>query len=98
MSNTAGEMRGRTSQHSAAGRDLNGGNASAIQHDEPITVCAAQHARILGKRRDDVFNKLFFVGEVRFVERDIHAVAAEEPDTQHRCRHVMQTSPAAIAA
>jgi hypothetical protein len=91
-------IRGRPSQDSAAGCDLNRSNAPAIQHEEPITVCAAQHAGILGKRRDDVVNKLFFVGEVRFIERDVHAVAAEEPDTQHHCRHVMQPRPAAIAA
>ena len=66
--------RWRASQHSATRRDLNGGDASAVKHDEPITVSTSQRARILGKCRDDVFNELVFVGDVGFVVRDIHAV------------------------
>ena len=91
-------MRWRLSQHSAARRNLNCSDAPAVQHDEPATVFAAQHARILGKRRDDVFDELVFIGRVGLVVRNIHAIAADEPDTQHRSRHVVQASPAARLA
>jgi hypothetical protein len=68
---------GRLLQHGAARCHLDRGDASAVKHDEPIAVFAAQHARILGKRRDDLFNELFLVGDRGFVVRDVHAVAAE---------------------
>jgi hypothetical protein len=83
----------RPSQHSAARCDLNCGDTAAVEHDEPISVSAAQHARIFGERRDDVFNKLVLVGDVGFVVGDVYAVTTDEPDTQHRGRHVVETSP-----
>jgi len=49
------------SQHSAARRDFNRGDAPAVEQDEPITVFTAQHSRILGKCRDHMFNKLVLV-------------------------------------
>ena len=82
-------MRCRPSQHSAAGCDLNRSNAPAVEHDESITVFAAQHARILGKRRDDVFYDLIFVGDVGLFVRDIDAVAGDESDPQYCGRHVV---------
>jgi hypothetical protein len=38
-----------------------------------------------------MFHKLIFVGGCGFVVRDVHAIATDEPDTQHRSRHVIET-------
>jgi hypothetical protein len=54
-------------------------------------VFGTQRARVVGKRRDDVLEELVFVDDVRFVVRDVHSVAADEPYAQHRSRHVVET-------
>lgn len=75
-----------------ARRNFDRCDASAVEYDEPITVFGAQHSRILRQCRDHVFHKLVLVGDVRFVVRDVHAVAADEPDAQHRSCHVVEAS------
>src|SRR5688572_30207556 len=67
-------------QHSTARRNFDRCDTSAIEYDEPITVFSTQLSRILRQCRDHVFHELILVGEVRVVVRDVHAVAADEPD------------------
>ena len=81
---------GRLSQHCAARRNFNGSDASGVEHYEPITVLTAQYPRVVGKYGDDVFNKLCFIGDAGFVVRDVHAVSTDQPDAQHRSRHVVK--------
>ena len=78
------------SQHSPARRHLDRCDATAVQHHEPIAVSGAQHAGILGEHRDDVLHEVGIVDDVWFVVREIHPIAAQQSDTHHRGRHVVE--------
>ena len=69
----------RRSQDRAAWGHLDGGNASAEKHHEPITVLAAKNTTIIGEGRDGVFDDLR-LNRVRLCVGDIHSVAADQPD------------------
>lgn len=75
----------------AAGRDFNRGNAPCVQHQEPIAVSTAEHARILRKGADDVVDDLAYTPRTAVVVRHVHAVAANEPDTKHKPFHASQS-------
>ena len=70
-----------------AGRDLDGGNTPCVQHQEPVTVPAAQHAGLLRERRDDVVDDLALAPRIAVVVDDVHAVAADEADAEHQAFH-----------
>lgn len=79
-----------SSDHGAAWRDLDRRDTAAVEHDEPIAVFRAQRAGTLSQCRHHVFQQLVLAGYARFVDGDVHAVAAYEPYTQHCGRHVMK--------
>jgi len=79
--------RHRRSQDRAARRHLNGGNPPAVQHHEPVTMPAAKHTGILGKRRNDLLDDLVYVDGVGLFVRDVHVIAASQPDAQHNLCH-----------
>jgi hypothetical protein len=58
---------GLDSQDCAAWRHLDGGNAPAIEHHEPVTMPGARHARLLRKRFDDSLDDLVLVDSVVFM-------------------------------
>jgi hypothetical protein len=75
------------SENRAARPHLDGGNAPAEQHDEPIAVVDAKEAGVLGKRRDDMLRDLVRVVRVGFLVPDVQVIAADEPDAQHDSCH-----------
>jgi hypothetical protein len=75
------------SQDGAARRYLKGGNAPAVQHQEPVTVPAAQCPAILRKGRDDVLKDLVRVEGAGFLVRNVQVIATSEPDAQHNLCH-----------
>jgi hypothetical protein len=79
--------RGCRSENRAARCHLNGGDAPAEKHDEPVTVAGAKQAGVLGKRRDDMLGDLVRVGRVGFVVLDVQMIPADEPHAQHNSRH-----------
>ena len=66
---------------------LKGGNAPAVQHQEPITVPAAQCTGVLRKGRDDVLKDLVCGEGAGFLVRDVQMFATGEPDAQHNLCH-----------
>src|SRR5918994_518293 len=98
-----GPVVGLSSQDGAARCQLDGGNAPAVQRYQPATMSAAEHSRVLGQDRDDVFDDVADVDRVGFVVLDVEVVSAGEPDAQHDCGHrhslrpsTSTTSPTAI--
>jgi hypothetical protein len=80
-----------------ARRHLNGSDAPAVEHYESVTVLGAKHTGILGKGGDDVLNELVVVDGVGLLVREVHTIAANEPDAQHYRRHGLETRRAARA-
>ena len=80
-------QRRRRSQDRAAWRHLNGGNTPAVQHHEPVTMSAAKHTRIVGKRGDDLLDDVSSVDGVGLVVGDVHVIAAGQPHAQHNRGH-----------
>ena len=78
---------GCQSEDRAARCHLNGGDAPAEQHDEPVTVAGANQAGVVGKRRDDMLGDLVRVGRAGFLVPDVQVIAPDEPDAQHNSRH-----------
>lgn len=78
-------------EDSAAGRDFHRGNTPCVQHKEPIAVSAAEHAGDLRKCVDDVVDGVAFTSGAAIVVRDIHAAAANQPDTKHKPFHASHT-------
>ena len=66
---------GRGLQDRAARSYLDGGDAPAVEHDEPVAVLAAQCPAIFCQGRDDVFRDLVR-GSVLVAVGDIYVVAA----------------------
>src|SRR5512147_693030 len=63
----------------ATRRHLNGGNAAAVQGDQPVPVLAAKHAGVRGQRRDGAVNDLL-LASVGVAVDDISLIAADESD------------------
>ncbi len=63
------------------------GNASAVEHDEPIAVPAAKHTGVLSERGDDMLDDLAFIGDLWFLVGDVHSVPSDEPYAQHYGGH-----------
>jgi hypothetical protein len=70
------------SQDRAARRYLNGGNASAIEHQEPVTMAGAKHARVFCKCFDDSLDGFVLVAGIVLI-LDVELVTAHESDSQH---------------
>lgn len=79
---------GRRLEDRATRRDLHGGNAPCVQHQEPIAVSAAQHAGLFRQRGDDVVDDLVFADRIGLLVGDIHVVTADQSDTKHDALHV----------
>jgi len=75
------------SQDRTARRHLDGGNATPVQDDEPVTVSGLKDTGVLRKRGDDVPDDLVDVLRVGFLVGDVHVFASGEPDAQHDLRH-----------
>jgi len=54
----------RNSQDCAAWRHLHGGNASPIEHDEPVAMPGAKHASVSRKCFDDSLDYLVLINLV----------------------------------
>lgn len=67
------------SQDRAAWRYLNSGNASAIEHQEPVTMAGAKHARVFCKCFDDSLDGFVFVAGIVLIP-DVELVTAHESD------------------
>ena len=78
-------------QDRAAGCDFHRGNTPCVQHQEPIAVSTPEYAGVLRKCVDDVVDGLALARRIAVVVRDINAVPADEPDTQHKPFHVSHT-------
>jgi len=63
------------SQDRAAWRYLNGGNASAKEHQEPVTMTGAKHARVFCKCFDDSLDGFVFVAGIVLIP-DVELVTA----------------------
>ena len=74
-------MPGQSEDRAARGH-LNGCDAPAEQHDEPVTVAGAKQAGVLGERRDDMLGDLVRVGRAGFLVPDVQLIAADEPDAK----------------
>lgn len=74
-----------------AGRDFDGRDTPCVQHQKPVAVSTPQHAGTLRQRRDDVVDDLALAPRIAVVVRDVHAVAADEADTEHKAFHVSDT-------
>jgi hypothetical protein len=77
---------GLDSQDCTAWRHLDGGNAPAIQHHEPVTMAGAKHARLFRKRFNDSLDDLVLVDRVVFIP-DVELVTTHESDPQHYLYH-----------
>jgi hypothetical protein len=67
------------SEDCAAWCHLDGGNAPAIEHHEPVTMAGAKHARVLRKRLDDSSDDLVLVERVVLIA-NVELVTADESD------------------
>jgi hypothetical protein len=74
------------SQDGTAWRHLDGGNAPAIEHYEPVTMARAKHTRVLRKRFDDSFDDLVLI-DLMVLIPEIESVTAHEPDPQNNLSH-----------
>ncbi len=73
-------------QHRAARGHFNRGDATSEQDNESPVVSGAEHAGLLGERRDDMICDLFFSDAFRTLERHVDAFAADESYPQlYRC-------------
>ena len=77
---------GRDSEDCAAWRHLDGGNAPAIEHHEPVTMAGAKHAGRFRERFDDSLDDLVLVDRV-LLTPDVELVATHESDPQHYLYH-----------
>ena len=59
----------------------------AEQHDKPLTMAGAKHARVVGKRRNDMPSDLVRAGRAGFLVPDVQVIAADQPDAQHNPCH-----------
>jgi hypothetical protein len=64
-------------QDRAARCDFHGGNAPREEHQKPIAVPAAQHARIFRERGGDVVDDLVFAARTGLLIGQIQVVTAE---------------------
>ena len=87
--NSGWNDRGRL-QDRATRRDFHHGNTPCVQHDEPVAVSAAQHPGILSQYGADVVDNLGCGARIGILVRDIHAVAASQPDTKHDAFHASE--------
>jgi hypothetical protein len=76
-----------TSQDCTAWRYLDGGNPSAIENHEPLTMSGAKHASVRRKYLDDFFDDLVLVDHVVLI-RDVELAATDESNAQHYLGHV----------
>jgi hypothetical protein len=83
---TRSDTGGLESQDCAAWRHLDGGNAPAIEHHEPVTMAGAKHARLFRKRFDDSLDGLVLVDRVVLIH-DVELVTTHESDPQHYLYH-----------
>jgi hypothetical protein len=74
-------------QNRASWRHLQGEDTPCIQHHEPVTMPAPQHAGIVSKRCNGMLDDFVITDGVRFVVRDVQVVAAREPDPKHNGCH-----------
>src|SRR4051794_17439248 len=69
-------------QDGTAGRHLQGGHTPSIEHQQSIAMAAPQDTGLLRERGDDVVDHLGFTARTTVLVHDVHAVAADEPDTK----------------
>lgn len=81
----------RVLQDRAARRDFHRGDTPCVQHQKPVAVSATEHAGLLRKCAHDVVDDLALSPRTVIVVRDIDAVAAHEPDTEHKAFHASHT-------
>ena len=76
---TGGPGGPRRSQNRAAGRHLDGTDASAEEDNQPAAVPAAKDPTIIGESGDGVFDDVC-LHRVRLCVGDIDPVATDQPD------------------
>jgi hypothetical protein len=68
------------SHNGTAGRDLEGGDTTSVQHYEAVAVGGTKGAVVVGEDGDRVFCHLIRVGHVGFLVGDVEILAADKPD------------------
>jgi len=68
------------SQDRSARRNLDGGDAPAVQHHQAVPMPGTQDAAVLGQGGHDMVDYLILIDPFGGLECDIHAIAADEPD------------------
>jgi hypothetical protein len=65
------------SENCTARRNLDGGDASAEDHDEPVPMCAMERASVFCQSGKDVIDNLI-IDRIRLLEGDVDLVTAHQ--------------------
>jgi hypothetical protein len=62
----------------AARRNLDGGDASAEDHDEPVPMCAMERASVFCQGGKDVIDEVMVIDRIRLLVGDVDLVTAHQ--------------------
>jgi len=85
------------SQDRAPGGHFDGGDAPAVERQQPVTVSAAENPGVVGEHRDGVLGDRNRVVVTGFLICDVEVITRRQPNSEHHLRHpqtpLSSTSP-----